>query len=272
MAPGIFMRVARLLILSVFALAQSAAAHEYWIDPVQYVVGKDEPVVADFRNGERFEGNRLAFMASRYTRHDLILGDARHAIDSDLGQRPAVSMLPESEGLGILVVESVTKRLRYATWEKFQKFIDHKAFGLTRDEHLANGFPEINFREAYRRYAKSLVGIGHAEGTDRLIGLDIELVALSNPYTDDVSGGLAVQAFASDVARASTQIELFEKSPDGNVVVTLHTTDTDGVAVLPVKRGHRYLVDTVELLPAPEDSEDGVVWETRWASLTFAVP
>ncbi|MEM7377244.1 MAG: DUF4198 domain-containing protein, partial [Pseudomonadota bacterium] len=179
---------------------------------------------------------------------------------------------PAETGLGILVVQSETQRLRYPNWVKFQNFIDHKDFDLTQAEHVARGHPPADFRERYRRFAKSLVGVGDAVGADRRIGLEIELVALSNPYVDDLANGLHVQAFLGDAPRADVQIELFEKRADGEVVTTLHRTDHAGVALLPVQAGHSYLVDTVHLRPAPPGSKEGVVWQTLWASLTFAVP
>lgn len=237
-----------------------------------YTVAPSEKVIAHFRNGESFVGQRLAFIPSQYTKHDFIVRGAQQLISGDLGRRPAVSVLPAQTGLGILVVESVTSRLRYPTWAKFQAFVDHKDLDITQAEHVARGYPPTDFRERYRRFAKSLVGVGDAIGADRRVGLEIELVALANPYVDDLTGGLPVQAFLGDAARADVQIELFEKRANGEIDISLHRTDDKGMAVLPVRAGSSYLVDTVHLRPAPADSKEGVVWQTLWASLTFAVP
>ena len=56
------------------------------------------------------------------------------------------------------------------------------------------------------------------------------------------------------------------------VTVTLHRTDAEGRAVLPVEPGHVYLADNVTLLPLEQDSSGDPVWHSLWASLTFAVP
>jgi len=70
------------------------------------------------------------------------------------------------------------------------------------------------------------------------------------------------------------QVELFEKAPDGTVEITLYRTDAEGIATLPVKAGHSYLVDHVVLrIPSDELIEASEVeWETLWADLTFGVP
>ena len=143
-----------------------------------------------------------------------------------------------------------------------------------RDAHLARALPESAFVEAYTRYVKSLIGVGNSAGDDRRLGLPIEIVALDNPYTADVSAGLRVQVFEDEAPRDYGQVELFDKAPDDTVTITLHRTDVNGVAILPVIAGHSYLVDAVMLRePAPGPAtESGAVWESLWASLTFGIP
>jgi hypothetical protein len=59
------------------------------------------------------------------------------------------------------------------------------------------------------------------------------------------------------------------------VLITLVRTNTEGVAMLPIQRGHSYLADAVVLRVPDAGSkaqESKAVWETLWASMTFAVP
>jgi hypothetical protein len=55
--------------------------------------------------------------------------------------------------------------------------------------------------------------------------------------------------------------------------ITLHRTDADGIASLPVKAGC-YLVDAVVLREPTAElaAEAEIAWETLWAALTFGVP
>ncbi len=261
----------RFVLMCVCGLALPVAAHEFWIEPEGYRVDNGAHIVAHFRNGEGFKGNRLAFLPSQYPEHEIVVGEARQPFSSTLGQRPAFDDAAPAEGMVTLAVTSSTQRIRYKTWEKFQAFVDHKDLGVTLDEHKAMGHPDSAFRESYRRFAKALVGVGHARGADQQLGLEIELVALANPYTADLSGGMPVQAFLGGAPLSDVQIELFQKNAEDDVRISLHRTDAEGIAVLPVARGHSYLVDTVHLRAAPAGSEADVVWETLWASLTFAV-
>ena len=111
-------------------------------------------------------------------------------------------------------------------------------------------------------------------GSDRRVGLETELVALTNPYTDDLSDGMRVQLYYRENVRANEQVEVFEKDPRSGVVVTTYRTNDQGIARFPVKPGYRYMVDAV-VLRVPSQSlqaDTGTVWETLWANLTFAVP
>ncbi len=261
---------ARILGLLVFLNATYVTGHEFWVEPQDYTINASEMLVADIRNGQNFKGSSFAYIRDRYVKFDMFVGQSQQMIAGELGQRPAISKQVDEDGLRILVVETISNDLSYSEWAKFQKFIDHKDFKLDKTEHLALGFPEKGFKELYRRFAKSLVGVGTADGADIKVGLEIELVALLNPYSDDTTGGMPVKAFYQDKPLIDVQIELFDKAPSGEVEVTLHRTDELGVANLPIESGHSYLVDTVQLRLAETDNEKGAVWETLWASLTYA--
>ena len=97
-----------------------------------------------------------------------------------------------------------------------------------------------------------------------------ELVALRNPYTDDLSAGLPVQLLFEGAPRAEALVTLFARHPDGGVEASHFRTDADGIALLPVHLGVEYLVDSVVILPL-EGGGAGPVWQSHWASLTFEV-
>ena len=115
--------------------------------------------------------------------------------------------------------------------------------------------------------------MGSGAGADRAVGLAIEIVALANPYTDDLSAGLPVQVLLDGAPRAEAQVELFQTAPDGTVTITKHRTDGAGQVTLPMQPGMEYLVDSVVLRALPnDDPAAGPVWHSDWASLTFRTP
>jgi hypothetical protein len=73
---------------------------------------------------------------------------------------------------------------------------------------------------------------------------------------------------------ANAQIEVFERAADGTVNIFKLTSDEMGYAMIPVRKGHDYLLDHVVLTEVKDqaDHANGVYWQSDWAALTFSVP
>lgn len=222
------------------------------------------------RNGENFRGSSHAFFETRILRFDMVQGATVTPVKGRMGDVPALSQRVDQAGLMVIVHQTRPSTLKYKKWGKFQKFADHKDFPDIRTRHLARGLPEHDFTERYHRYAKALVAIGAPDGADAPTGLETEFIALSNPYAPDYAGVMEVELRYRDQIRADAQIEIFEKSPSGDVTVTLMRSDALGRAAIATKPGYSYLLDAVVLRPLPEGNSE--VWETLWAALSFGVP
>jgi hypothetical protein len=70
------------------------------------------------------------------------------------------------------------------------------------------------------------------------------------------------------------QVEVFQRAlrETGEVQISLHKTDADGVAKFPVTAGQEYMIDSVALIPIDPEVKGNPVWHSLWANLTFAVP
>ncbi|MEL0435502.1 DUF4198 domain-containing protein [Phycobacter sp. K97] len=246
-----------------------AFAHEFWIEPKSYQVSAGEPVTADLVNGQSFKGARLPYFEKRTKRFEVISGAQRLEYQGRMGDLPALSLRAAEPGLLTVVHETEPETLNYKDWEKFDAFAQHKGFADIRERHGERGLPFEDFTERYSRHAKALIAVGSGAGTDSLRGLETEFVAEANPYTLEADT-LPVRIYYQGEPRAGAQIEVFERTPTGEVTVFLLRSDTGGRAEIPVKPGHSYLLDAVVLRPA--DADSGAVWETLWAALTFAVP
>ncbi len=256
-----------------------ASAHELWIEPDVYRLDAESVVTARLVNGQNFDGMVIRYFPKQFVRFSLSLDGTEVPVPGRVGDTPALNMPSLGDGLHIATFQSAGDIVTYAEIETFGRFVEHKdlSTSLGTDvmaSHAARKLPDANFKEYYTRFSKALIGVGDAAGADRRMGLETELVALANPYTDDLREGMAVQLFWNDAPRADAQIELFAKGADGDVTVTLHRTDDAGIVRLPVTPGFSYLVDAVILREpvAALAAERGVVWESLWAALTFAVP
>ena len=260
---------------AVTAFAMAAAplsAHEFWISPERYQVAPGEPLVAHIRVGENFKGGALPYLSRNTARYEVILGGRTFDPEMTLGDRPALNREVPGTGLAIVVHETTDSRLTYREWEKFVAFVEHKNFAGALERHIDRGLPETGFVETYRRYAKSLIAIGDGAGLDENVGLDTEIVALANPYMDDLANGLPVKVMLYGAPRPNAQVEVFARNGDGVVETTLYRTNEDGVALIGIEPNTEYQVDAVVLEERPGEGDQAAVWHTMWANLTFKVP
>lgn len=263
----------RCLTATCFILSvQPSLAHEFWISPERYQIAPGETAAASFRVGEKFKGPAFSYIDRQSTRFDLVLGDEITAVSARSGDNPALDVALAEDGLWIVVHETSDSTLTYRDRSKFEAFVAHKAFPDTLEQHAARGLPEDGFKESYRRFAKALIGVGSSEGQDRAIGLRTEIVALANPYTDDLTNGLPVEVLYEGAPRVDAQVELFAKAADGTITVTLYQTDENGHVTLRVSPATEYLVDAVKMIPVENDPAEGPVWKSLWAALTFRTP
>lgn len=261
-----------ILAVSMACIALSSKAHEFWIDPVEFQLASGSPVVADIRVGQSFQGSAYSYIPTNFRRFDYMLDGALVAVPGRVGDRPALNVTPEGEGLMVVIHVTTDSRLVWDTWEKFTGFLEHKDLTWGLAEHDARGLSREKVREAYSRYAKSLIAVGHGDGLDVEAGLLVEIIALENPYSGEMSDGMDIRAMFDGAPLKDTQIEVFEKAVDGTVTTSTNRTDTDGAATISVKAGHTYMLDAVVLRPLDMVDDMDPAWESLWANLTFQVP
>ena len=161
----------------------------------------------------------------------------------------------------------------YTKPEKFTSFAAAKGFADVV-AHYKKPQPK-NFRlvEKYSRFVKSLIMVGPASGQDQLVGLEMELVALKNPYQQPVSKEFSVAVYESGVPLPRAQVTVFIRHTPRDIEKKIIMADSQGRVHLALLPGRQYLFDSVKLKPIKDaGSRKDAQWESLWASLTFAVP
>jgi hypothetical protein len=262
-----------ILTLSACLFVAPAGAHEFWIEPLAYRIDASETIEARLKVGQMFEGSVYRYFPTQFDRFDVVRGDKVLPVTGRIGDDPALSMPGHGDGLLIAVHESKDSVLTYTDAQTFRLFLDSKGRPDLLGVHRSRGLPDTGFRETYRRFAKSLIAAGDAAGADRRLGLRTEIVALANPYVDDISQGVPVQVWFEGAPKAGAQVDVFRRDFGGEVTLDHFLTDAEGRVTIPARSGAEYLLDAVTILPlANDDVKAGPVWESLWASLTFKVP
>lgn len=269
------MRLSRVfggVVLGVVTTVSPASAHEFWLDALDYTLETEQKLMVDIRVGQDFKGNKYSFNPNQFYDFSITDKGGKSPVEGRIGDRPAVSVIPPNDGLLVLNHFSTSQLLTYEDDGKFESFIRNKGLDWVLEEHAKRGLPIYDFGEGYTRFAKSLIAVGDGEGADTHTGMPFELVALQNPYTDDISNGLPVRLLWGTDAIANIQIDIFQRSANKTNIVRTHTvTDETGTAIIPIVSGDIYLINAVHMIiPSDEDIErTGAVWHSLWASMTF---
>lgn len=272
-------RLAGVATLALILGSGKGTAHEFWIAPEMYRWPFGEAVLADLRVGHAFHGAVQSFAPKNIERFEILTADGTIEVEGRPGDIPALGGLTLPEGLAVIVHETAAGASTWDRWERFAAFADRRGLGkvLAPKETPATDGPGV--REEYVRYAKSLVAIGHGAGSDRVVGMRAEFVALANPYTDDLAGAMPLQLHLDGEPLSMARVEVFARPAGGGPVErALYETDSNGIVVLPVEAGCEYFVTAVTLEPVDAGSEADAAadpreaWRTLWASLTFEVP
>ncbi|HID67567.1 MAG TPA: DUF4198 domain-containing protein, partial [Roseibacterium sp.] len=195
--------------IAVLTFADKGVAHEFWIDPSDFTVEVGTALQADLRVGEEFSGSAMIYLPQNYAFFIVMNGGETRSVGGRLGDIPALNMGGLEDGLAVIVHQTTANQLTWTTWERFLNFAIHKDLGDVTAMHEARGLSQEDVTEDYIRYVKSLVAVGDGAGGDTRVGMLTELVAMANPYTDDVSGGMPLQLWYDGEVQPDYQVELF---------------------------------------------------------------
>ena len=256
-------------------LSINAKAHEMWIEPVNYSLQVGQKILANEVVGQDFKGNKYGYLDSSFNKLNITVGDKTKAVESRLGDLPAIQETSSIEGLHIITAETSPSELVYETAEKFANFLRIDGLEWVFAAHKKRGLPEKGFKELYSRSPKSLVKVGHGKGKDRAFGLPLEWVVETNPYT--TKGPVRMQLLWQGKPASDMFVNIFNKpkrtSKKADLIRTSLRTDINGWVEIPRAKGGLFLINSVKMIEpdAKIASKTGAVWESIWGSLTYEI-
>jgi len=257
-------------LIATMILSLPAIAHEYWLQPIRFFVQNNDVISAHIHVGQHFKGDKYPYISKDITSMGIHLGSASKTIVPRTGDYPAITEAVLGDGINILTVTTNPSVLIYDEPGKFEKFLLKEGLNWVLAEHENRKLPAIGFTETYRRNAKTLIKVGSGEGADQKTGLEFEWVLQTNPYTA-TKNELVAQLLWQGKVFADKQFRVFIRTGD-ELITHVSNTNKDGMAHFPFYPDAKYLVNAVHMiLPTNEVVEKyNAVWESRWASLTFA--
>lgn len=250
-----------------------SSAHEFWLEPSDFQPKVGDVVTVDLVIGTHFDGFSSPYTPDEIAAFGLIDAAGNTPITGRFGDMPAGQFVVAQVGLSLLYHQTTPSYVTYTKPEKFISFAVEKGFADVAARYQKQTAENFRLVEKYRRFAKSLIMVGPASGQDQLLGLEMELVALTNPYQQSVSKEFTVAVYESGVPRPGAQVTVFIRHTPSDVEKKIIIADERGQVHLSLLPGRHYLFDSVKLQPIKDaDPIKNAEWESLWAALTFAVP
>ena len=263
-----------LAVSAITGLASLAShAHEFWIEPSDFQPKPGDRLTVDLVIGTDFQGLSSPYTPDEIAAFAMVDAAGETPIKGRFGDMPAGQITLAQTGLTLLYHQTSPLFVNYRKPEKFISFATEKGFAEIAARYQQAEVENFQLVEQYRRFAKSLVMVGTAAGQDQLLGLEMELVALTNPYQHPAPEKFRMAVYESGVPQPGAQVTVFIRHAPRDIEQEIIVADEDGQIQMPLLPGRQYLFDSVKLhrLKNP-DTEKDAEWESLWASLTFAVP
>ncbi|MGZ0187953.1 MAG: DUF4198 domain-containing protein [Alphaproteobacteria bacterium] len=263
-------RILALILLLWGMLSNSARAHEFWLEPLRPMLAPGELFEANIKVGQKLEGDVYSYLPFRFRKFGFVDGNVIRPVRSTIGDRPAVAEAIFAPGMARLVYLSAPNFVTYETLAEFAKFAMKEGLDGAVSRHKVRKLKQTNFKEAYTRSAKALVRVGRGDGEDIPVGLPVELVAETNPFTASITEPVVIRLLWESQPAPGAQVSVFRRGADDHVTVARLRADRHGRVTVPGARGF-HLVSAVRLVEPKSDfpRKPDVVWHSLWASLTF---
>lgn len=165
---------------------------------------------------------------------------------------------------------STRSRLIELDAASFNEYLEHDGIGDVLERRRATGALDEDAVERYSKHVKAVYQVGESRsgGWDRSLGFPAEILPLTNPYELAVGDELAVRCLVHG-SPVTNQLVFAGGEYGGSAIVERGgRTDDNGVVRLVFDRAGKWYVRFIHMV---ETDEDGVDYESNWATLTFEV-
>ena len=264
------------MVLLLVAFTSALQAHDMFLKPAEFFVSPNSAVRVRVLNGT-FTSSEASVTPDRL--RDLVV-----AGPDGLDHPSTTSWTPVEKatrwqvtvgksGTYTLGASILPRTIRLAGKE-FNSYLQEDGLPDVLADRRTRGELDKGAHERYSKHVKSLIQAGRtrAENVDVKFGYPAELVALENPYRLSVGGTLRVRALVDGNPVANQVVLSGGRTQSGAKIAERSVrTDTDGVARIDLRRAGVWYVKFISMKRIDRAAHDSVDYESKWATLTFAV-
>jgi uncharacterized GH25 family protein len=268
------MRVAALAAVFVLGTAAMALAHDMFLKPTRFFAPENAEVRVRVLNGtftkseNSIARNRLADASVLSPRGRAQLDTAEWTVDGDTS-----TFHIHTRGAGTYVIGASTKpNMIDLSGDDFNLYLKEDGIPDVLEARQKANELQKAVREKYHKHVKALVQVGDArtEHYATPMGYPAEIIPLQNPYSVKRGETLRVRTLV-DGKPVANQYVLFggTTASGGGIEQRSVRSDASGVASIPLTASGTWYVKFINMVRV---GRDGVDYESKWATLTFAIP
>jgi hypothetical protein len=261
------------LLLSLSATA--LMAHDLFIKLDSYFVDPDSSITIPILNGT-FELSENSITADRVLDVSIATRGKRRTPPADswsAGEEQDTTYLRIETGpAGTYVIGTSTRyRELDLSAADFNAYLEHDGIPDVLDARHRDGETEKDVRERYGKHVKAIVQVGNERTDDYSVGFGYpaEIVPLVNPYAISPGEDIAVQCLVDGEPVSDQLVIIGGQSTDGMIAERSGRTDESGTIHFTIDRPGRWYIKFINMVKL--ESSPDIDYESKWATLTFAV-
>ena len=246
--------------------------HDLFIKLDDYFLAPDSEVRIPILNGT-FEGSENSITADRVVDIVLAGGSEVSYLDTEgwdaSGDTTFLTLRTGAPGTYVFGVSTKSRSIELDA-ASFNEYLEHDGIPDVLAARKAEGELERDAVEQYSKHVKAVFQVGESRsgGWDRALGFPAEIVPLVNPYELSPGEAIAVRSLVLGKPVANQLVIAGGVSPEGIIAERDARTDENGVVRFTLESAGRWYVKFIHM---EKTDEEGIDYESNWATLTFQV-
>lgn len=257
---------------AVLCAAAVASAHDMFLRAERFVIPPNSDVVVRLLNGT-FSRSENAIVRTRVRDASVAGPRARVPIDmttwTETGDTTTFRLRVGGPGTYAIGV-STTQSYIALSADTFNMYLSEDGIPDILAERRAKKELDKPARERYQKHVKALLQVGDSlgQGFATAFGYPAEIIPLSNPYALRRGATLRVRVLV-DRKPVANQFIIFGRDLSGGRIEQRTTrSGADGTAHIPLTTAGDWYIKFIHMARVSADTVD---YESKWATLTFAV-
>ncbi len=247
-------------------------AHDLFLKLDSYFLEPNVRVRIPVLNGT-FTASEADVARDRIVDISLVTPTGRVRIDTVAwsGQNDTSFLALETRAAGTYVVGVSTRTSDFALdAESFNRYLEHDGIPDVLEARRRDGELDRDVVERYAKHVKAVfqVGSAHSDGFITTLGYPAEIVPLDNPYALHAGAELRVRCLVDGQPAVNQLVIAGGEGPDGMMAEREMRTDAEGIARLVLDAPGTWYVKFINMT---HSDAEGIDYESKWATLTFAV-